>query len=189
MTAFCLFHSQIFSATAFGVHSATCAHAETHNLCVTVVGHSPYEETVHVKAHGKRKAHTKTVRKQRVAVFFGFHSAGHKPSARSFNVLREDVTSLMKHGTAKHGEWFHMGRRLPGRSHQEVLPGSLSDMTDTNPIFAALERGCAGRQGVQRLGDKTPFRQHRGGGSREGGEGRANRCEHGFLRLRTVQPI
>jgi hypothetical protein len=131
------------------VHSATCAHAETHNLCVTVVGHSPYEETVHVKAHGKRKAHTKTVRKQRVAVFFGFHSAGHKPSARSFNVLREDVTSLMKHGTAKHGEWFHMGRRLPGRSHQEVLPGSLSDMTDTNPIFAALEReldvtdGCA----------------------------------------------
>ena len=26
------------------LHTATCASAETHNLCVTVLGHSPYDE-------------------------------------------------------------------------------------------------------------------------------------------------
>ena len=31
------------------VHNATCAHPESHNLCITVVGHSPYEEVVQVK--------------------------------------------------------------------------------------------------------------------------------------------
>ena len=71
------------------VHNSTCASPETHNLCVTVVGHSPYDEVVHTKQHGKRPASTRTVRKQRVSVFFGFHPASFKPSARTFNVLRE----------------------------------------------------------------------------------------------------
>lgn len=62
-------------------HNATCATSETLNLCVTVVGHEPYEETVHVKKRGKRPASTKTVRKQKVSVFFGFNPAGYKPSA------------------------------------------------------------------------------------------------------------
>ena len=31
------------------VHSATCAHPESRNLCITLVGHSPYEEVVQVK--------------------------------------------------------------------------------------------------------------------------------------------
>mmetsp|Transcript_25121 Transcript_25121/g.84671 ORF Transcript_25121/g.84671 Transcript_25121/m.84671 type:complete len:497 (+) Transcript_25121:2689-4179(+) len=129
-------------------HGATCAHPETHNLCVTVVGHEPYEETVHVKKRGKRPESTKTVRKQKVSVFFGFHPAGHKPSARSFNVLREDVSLLLKTGKSKHGEWFHKGERLPGREGPP-LPGGLSEAAAAHPIFPSLEKevditdGCA----------------------------------------------
>ena len=132
-------------------HSATCAHPESHNLCITVVGHSPYEEVVQVKKRGKRPASTKTVRKQKVSVFFGFHASGIKPSARSFNVLREDVSLLLKTGKAKHGEWIHNGERLPGRDGMPDLPPELVEATDFQPVFPELEReddltdGCAGQ--------------------------------------------
>ena len=62
-----------------------------------------------------------------MSVFFGFHPAGFKPSARTFNVLREDVSLLLKTGKAKHGEWFHKGERLPGRDTQPELPPNLAE--------------------------------------------------------------
>ena len=122
---------------------------EAHNLCVTVVGHSPYDAVVHTKQHGKRPASTRTVRKQRVSVFFGFHPASFKPSARTFNVLREDVSLLLKTGKAKHGEWFHKGERLPGRDGQPELSSNLIEAAVATPIFPDVEReldltdGCA----------------------------------------------
>ena len=133
------------------LHNATCATQETHNLCVTVVGCEPYEHTVDVKKRGKRPASTKTVRKQRVSVFFGFHPSGVKPSARTFNVLREDISMLMKEGKSKHGEWFHQGMRVPGRNSQQQpsLPANMLEMTEFAPIFPNVERevditdGCA----------------------------------------------
>lgn len=130
-------------------HNATCAHPESHNLCITVVGHSPYEEVVQVKRRGKRLGGTKTVRKQKVAVFFGFHPSTIKPSARSFNVLREDVSLLLKTGKSKHGEWIHKGKRLPGRDGMPPLSAGLTDAEEPHPIFPELEReddltdGCA----------------------------------------------
>lgn len=137
-------------------HSATCATPESHNLCVTVVGHEPYDETIQIRqrVNGKRQAVTKTVRKQKVSVFFGFHPAGIKPSACSFNVLREDVSLLLKTGQAKHGEWFHKGTRLPkSNGHSSELPllssSELSEATERKPIFPSVERevditdGCA----------------------------------------------
>jgi hypothetical protein len=104
-----------------------------------------------VKKRGKRPASTKTVRKQKVSVFFGFHPAGIKPSARSFNVMREDISLLLKTGKSKHGEWIHKGERLPGRNSMPALPQELVDSTNFQPIFAELEveddltDGCAGQ--------------------------------------------
>ena len=104
-----------------------------------------------MKKRGKRPASTKTVRKQKVTVFFGFHPAGTKPSARTFNVLREDVSLLLKTGKSKHGEWFHLGKRLPGRDGQPpLLEGEgLDEASEPQPIFPALQfevditDGCA----------------------------------------------
>ena len=81
------------------------------------------------------------VRKQKVSVFFGFHPSSHRPSARTFNVLREDVTSILKHGKSKHGMWFHKGQRLPSTRAQPSLPASsgLVDAETFDPIFPALE--------------------------------------------------
>ena len=50
--------------------------------------------------------------------------AGIKPSARSFNVMREDISLLLKTGKAKHGEWIHKGERLPGRTACPTCPQS-----------------------------------------------------------------
>lgn len=130
-------------------HNATCASPESHNLCVTVVGGEPYEQLVAVRKRNGRPAHEKTVRKQKVSVFFGFHPAGVKPSARTFNVLREDVSRLLMTGKTHHGEWFHMGKRLPGRSTHPPLPTDLVDEATPKPIFPTVERevditdGCA----------------------------------------------
>ena len=104
-----------------------------------------------MKKRGKRPASTKTVRKQKVSVFFGFHPAGTKPSARTFNVLREDVSLLLKTGKSKHGEWFHIGKRLPGRDGQPpLLEGEgLDEASEPQPILPALQfevditDGCA----------------------------------------------
>jgi len=142
------------------VRNATCATPETHNLCVTVVGHSPYWETIHYKKHGARPAYSKPVRKQKVSVFFGFHDAGHRPSARTFNVLREDVSSVLKHGTTKHGEWFHKGERLPSTRTRPPPPlpdgDGLNDAAEFAAIFPELEieadqtDGCAAQfDGIQ----------------------------------------
>lgn len=60
--------------------TATCATRERHNLLVCVVGYKPY--TVWIE---KSK---RLIYKQHVDIFYAFHKAGFKPSARSFNVVQ-----------------------------------------------------------------------------------------------------
>ena len=68
------------------------------------------------------------VHKQVVYVFYAFHGAGFKPSARSHHVVQEDIDHFMKYGTFLHGEWFNRGERLPGGptgDARQPLPPSL----------------------------------------------------------------
>ena len=60
--------------------TATCATRERHNLLVSVVGYKPYR----VWAEKSKR----WIYKQHVDVFYAFHKAGFKPSARSFNVVQ-----------------------------------------------------------------------------------------------------
>ena len=126
--------------------TATCAHPETHNMLVCVMGFSPYEETVSVKKRGKRPASTKTVRKQRVAVFYVFHPSSYKPDARSYNVACESIDHFMKHGSFKQGEWFHMGQRLPcartvpPNRADTSLPSSITEAQPALAIFPDYKR-------------------------------------------------
>jgi hypothetical protein len=60
--------------------TATCATRERHNLLVSVVGYKPYRVWL-----PKTK---RWIYKQRVDVFYAFHKAGFKASARSFNVVQ-----------------------------------------------------------------------------------------------------
>eukprot|EP00966_Prymnesium_polylepis_P004612 105627-Prymnesium_polylepis.2 len=65
--------------------------------------------------------------------------------------MREDISLLLKTGKAKHGEWIHKGKRLPGRDSMPDLPLELVEATEFQPIFAELEieddltDGCAGQ--------------------------------------------
>ena len=60
--------------------TATCATRERHNLLVSVVGYKPYRVWL-----PKTK---QWIYKQHVDVFYAFHKAGFKASARSFNVVQ-----------------------------------------------------------------------------------------------------
>ena len=70
----------------------------------------------------KKNAPAEPVRKQHVDIFYAFHKAGFKPSARSFNVVQEDIDYFLLHGTFRHGEWFLEGQRCPGGDHRVPLP-------------------------------------------------------------------
>lgn len=94
--------------------TATCATRERHNLLVSVVGYKPYKVWI--------EKSRRWVYKQHVDVFYAFHKAGFKPSARSFNVVQEDIDHWLKYGTMRHGEWFMGGERLPGGDHRLPLP-------------------------------------------------------------------
>lgn len=130
-------------------HTATCANAEKVNELVTVVGYKPYNETIEVPKRGRRPASTTVIRKQHVDVFFAFHAAGYKPNSRSYNVAQEDIDSFLKYGKVKHGEWFHMGQRLPGGDHSKPLPEGFSERELQPADFPEYERklsvtdGCA----------------------------------------------
>jgi len=128
---------------------ATCTVKERHNRCVLVAGFGTYEETVEVPKKKGRAASTKIVRKQRVFVFYGFHAAGYRPDARSYNVLREDVTTFLKTGKFAHGEWFWNGERQPGGDHSQPLPDGIGEAAWATAIFPTIEHetdvvdGCA----------------------------------------------
>ena len=71
------------------IHTATCAQPERHNLLVSIVGYKPYTEMMRKPGHGKKKKPVlEPVVKQHVDIFYAFHKAGFKPSARSFNVVQ-----------------------------------------------------------------------------------------------------
>ena len=67
-------------------YTGTCASRERHNFLVSVVCYQPYKEPS--KRQGTKEPRGEYVYKQHVDVFFAFHKAGFKPSARSFNVVQ-----------------------------------------------------------------------------------------------------
>ena len=68
--------------------------------------------------------------------------SGYKLDARTYNVQREDITSILKHGRSIHGEWFCNGVRLPGGKFRGDLP-------EAEP---GLEGGVGGVLGAPRVG-------------------------------------
>ena len=77
--------------------------------------------------------------RQHVDVFYAFHDSTYKPSARSFNVAREDIDHFLKHGSFLWGEWFTGGQRCPGGDRSEPLPEGLSERPSTPPDFPEYE--------------------------------------------------
>ena len=115
----------------------TCGQKEKHNECVSVVGHSPYEATVDVCKWGKRKATTRTERRQHVDVFFGFSPVGEKPATRYHITMQEDIVHFLKTGHVLHGEWFYHGKRIPGGDHSKALPDGVEEWASGSPELAA----------------------------------------------------
>ena len=72
----------------YRIHTGTCAQPERHNMLVSIVVYKPYVEMMKKQGRGKKNAALETVRKQHVDIFYAFHKAGFKPSARSFNVVQ-----------------------------------------------------------------------------------------------------
>ena len=70
------------------IHTATCAQPERHNLLVSIVGYKPYTEMMRKPGRGRKNSVLEPVVKQHVDIFYAFHKAGYKPSARSFNVVQ-----------------------------------------------------------------------------------------------------
>jgi hypothetical protein len=70
------------------IHTATCAQPERHNLLVSIVGYKPYTEMMRKPGRGRKNPVLEPVVKQHVDIFYAFHKAGYKPSARSFNVVQ-----------------------------------------------------------------------------------------------------
>ena len=66
-------------------YTGTCASRERHNFLVSVVCYKPYQE-LSPKRPGSKAQHLEY--KQHVDVWFAFHKAGFKPSARSYNVVQ-----------------------------------------------------------------------------------------------------
>lgn len=121
-------------------YTATCASRERHNCLVVVVGYKPYKQDV-PRSCRKRTAPSgaRERYRQRVSVFYAFHASSYKPSARSYNVAREDIDLYLKHGTFVHGEWFHRGQRMPGGDRREPLPEGLSEKTEVEPPFPDMK--------------------------------------------------
>ena len=109
-------------------YTGTCASLERHNYLVSVVCYDPCK--------------VNSLYKQHVDVFFAFHKAGFKPSARSFNVVQEDIDHWLRYGSMLHGEWFLNGERCPGGDHRLPLPEGLSERAPATPDFP----GMTGRQ-------------------------------------------
>jgi hypothetical protein len=72
----------------YRIHTGTCAQPERHNLLVSIVGYKPYIEMMKQQGRARKNPVFEPVRKQHVDIFYAFHKAGFKPSARSFNVVQ-----------------------------------------------------------------------------------------------------
>lgn len=149
-------------------YHATCATKERHNYLVSLMGYKSSRHTrcrprthrpprrasgMYVDGRAKLMPSTSPSRSQqindervtheysqRVDVLFAFHKAGYKPSARSYNVVMEDVCHFLKYGTVLHGEWFIEGARVPGGDHRNPLPNGLSERPQMTPDFCEMLR-------------------------------------------------
>ena len=117
-------------------YTGTCASRERHNFLVSVVCYKPYMQTGGQR--GSKAVQREPEYKQHVDVFFAFHKAGFKPSARSFNVVQEDIDHWLKYGSMLHGEWFVDGERCPGGDHRLPLPEGLSERPVRPPDFPEM---------------------------------------------------
>lgn len=118
-------------------YTATCASRERHNCLVVIVGYKPYrvEQPQGSRRRKQPASEGSAEYRQRVDVFFAFHVAGFKPSARSFNVVREDIDHWLRYGSFRHGEWFTSGQRCPGGDHSQSLPPELTERPAQAPDF------------------------------------------------------
>ena len=134
----------------------TCGQKEKHNECVSVVGHSAYNQTRERRKWKSRVASTSTVRKQHVDVFFGFSPVGEKPATRYHITMQLDIDSFLKTGKVLYGEWFYKGKRLPGGDHSRPLPDGVEDWEEGSEELAAhiladydfeleITDGCSGQ--------------------------------------------
>ena len=64
------------------IHTATCAQPERHNLLVSIAVFKPYIKMMKPQGRSKKNAALEPVRKQQVDIFYAFHKAGFKHSAR-----------------------------------------------------------------------------------------------------------
>eukprot|EP00966_Prymnesium_polylepis_P123311 2851173-Prymnesium_polylepis.1 len=113
-------------------YTGTCASRERHNFLVSVVCYKPYKQLAKQpsKQPGAKQSRSEEYEyKQHVDVFFAFHKAGFKPSARSFNVVQEDIDHWLKYGSMLHGEWFVDGERCSGGDHRLNLPEGRGGVT------------------------------------------------------------
>ena len=87
--------------------TATCASRERHNFLVAIMGYKPYRQEQPPRGASRRKRPAGELEeyRQQVDVFFAFQVAGYKASARSFNVVREDIDHFLKYGSFLHGEY------------------------------------------------------------------------------------
>eukprot|EP00966_Prymnesium_polylepis_P070424 1636662-Prymnesium_polylepis.1 len=79
------------------IHTATCAQPERHNLLVSIVGYKPYTEMMRKPGRRRKNPIVEPVMKQHVDIFYAFHKAGFKPSARSFNVVQATAPQSPPH--------------------------------------------------------------------------------------------
>lgn len=77
---------------------------------------------------------------QTVVMAFGFFDSTYKPDARSYNVQAADLDSILKYGKSIYGEWFYLGKRLPGGMKRGDLPEGITDYAEPQPFFSEMER-------------------------------------------------
>ena len=90
-----------------------------------------------------RPTKVRFVHKQHVYVFYAFHGAGFKPSARSHNVVQEDIDHFLKYGYFLYGEWFEGGERCPGGptgATRKPLPSGLVEASHQPAVLPGYNR-------------------------------------------------
>ena len=130
-------------------HLQTCGRREYLNNCVGVIGYDLREvQLMRPKVKYSRERVPTPVQQQHVDCFFGFSPPGHKPDARYYNTVYQDMISYLKTGEVRHGEWFYNKQRLRGGDHSLPLPQGFTEMDPSAP-FPRLDEvieeldGCA----------------------------------------------
>ena len=116
-------------------HLQTCGRREYLNNCVGVIGYDLREvQLMRPKVKYSRERVPTPVQQQHVDCFFGFSPPGHKPDARYYNTVYQDMISYLKTGEVRHGEWFYNKQRLRGGDHSLPLPQGFTEMDPSAPF-------------------------------------------------------